>query len=613
MKDDHAKQSVRLITLFLFALVVLPSIFAIREIRLESIASQPVVRGSGLEESSPISTNPVKTSYFRDSKPSLWVGIMAASAPTPPINLAAMSGKKLVSLTWSYPVSDGGSPVTGYYVFKGTYSNEEINLAMIGAQTWYNDTAVSDATTYYYKVKAINTIGVSGFSNEVSATTSPSQLESCGSVTINRFEPPFMVSFSITKDVHFSVGGFAGVETGLASACLKIQNYQLQLFSFNASITTSTSLDIVASADVPYDNTRDPKSLTAPLNVGSFSIGPLPFVVTLTPVLIINSTVNGQLHLNLTQGARFSLQSHYTNTNGWLLTKSINCTNGGSTGVLCFQASPALRLSGSLRAAVGFQIELSAVGFARLDVTPNLYLEADVNTSTSPCLPASVGANSQWYAICAGIGLIVAGHLGFLGVEFINQAWQFNLYSILLAKGTAATVTIVNGSFSVDNTQSTGIKVSLSSSSPPTGYATVLTTAFISKPSFRPRLNVQSLGFYDVRISGLSDGVALICIRNPNISSPTDMYILPENWTSWGSVGIRSVSANSMCGELGVGLLNGTLIALGNPYPHSIGPFLALLAAPIVGFAAIRVKKKGRIPRIGEERPDRGSILADCV
>lgn len=89
----------------------------------------------------------------------------ALSAPS----LSATAGDALVSLTWSVP-SDGGSPITGYRIYRGTSSGGETLRATVGNVTTFADTQVTNGTTYYYQVSAVNSVGEGPRSNEVSVT-----------------------------------------------------------------------------------------------------------------------------------------------------------------------------------------------------------------------------------------------------------------------------------------------------------------------------------------------------------------------------------------------------------------------------------------------------------
>lgn len=89
--------------------------------------------------------------------------------PSPPQSLTATAGESFVYLNWTAPSSDGGSAITGYWVYRGT-SSGAYTLIFIASDTHHNDTLISGDTTYHYVVTAINAVGESAVSNEVSAT-----------------------------------------------------------------------------------------------------------------------------------------------------------------------------------------------------------------------------------------------------------------------------------------------------------------------------------------------------------------------------------------------------------------------------------------------------------
>ncbi|MDH4341173.1 MAG: fibronectin type III domain-containing protein, partial [Thermoleophilia bacterium] len=94
-----------------------------------------------------------------------------ATSPDAPTNLQAAAGNASVSLSWNAPAFDGGSPITGYSVYRGTSAGTETFLANTGnTATTYTDSTAANGTTYYYKVSALNLPGEGGLSNEASAT-----------------------------------------------------------------------------------------------------------------------------------------------------------------------------------------------------------------------------------------------------------------------------------------------------------------------------------------------------------------------------------------------------------------------------------------------------------
>ncbi|MGI0088110.1 MAG: fibronectin type III domain-containing protein [Nitrosotalea sp.] len=94
-----------------------------------------------------------------------------STVPSAPQNLQATAGNSQISLSWTAPASNGGSAITSYNVYRGTTAGAESSTPIAStSSTTYNDTGLTNGQTYYYTVKAVNSVGTSPASNEASAT-----------------------------------------------------------------------------------------------------------------------------------------------------------------------------------------------------------------------------------------------------------------------------------------------------------------------------------------------------------------------------------------------------------------------------------------------------------
>jgi fibronectin type 3 domain-containing protein len=151
--------------------------------------SYNVYRGTtaGGESSTPIATGVTATSYTNTgltngttyyykvaavnssgtSGQSSEASATPSGAPAAPTGLTATAGNAQVSLSWS-----ASSGATSYNVYRGTTAGGEGTTAIATGitATSYTNTGLTNGTTYYYKVAAVNSVGTSGMSNEASAT-----------------------------------------------------------------------------------------------------------------------------------------------------------------------------------------------------------------------------------------------------------------------------------------------------------------------------------------------------------------------------------------------------------------------------------------------------------
>jgi hypothetical protein len=107
-----------------------------------------------------VSSNGTIRDYFTILKDS-------ASPPSAPVNVAATAGNAQVSLSWT-----ASSGATSYNVKRGTTSGGPYTTIAGPTTTGHVNTGLSNGTTYYYVVSAVNASGESSNSSQVSATPS---------------------------------------------------------------------------------------------------------------------------------------------------------------------------------------------------------------------------------------------------------------------------------------------------------------------------------------------------------------------------------------------------------------------------------------------------------
>ena len=93
------------------------------------------------------------------------VTVSSSNPPAAPIGLTASPASGQVSLTWT-----ASSGATSYDIYRGTSSGGETLLASGVTGTSFTDSGLTNGTTYYYEVAAVNSGGQSSKSSEVAAT-----------------------------------------------------------------------------------------------------------------------------------------------------------------------------------------------------------------------------------------------------------------------------------------------------------------------------------------------------------------------------------------------------------------------------------------------------------
>jgi len=103
----------------------------------------------------------------------------AAAIPMAPTGLTATAGNQQIVLNWN-----ASSGATGYHVKRGTTSGGPYTQVAAPTGTIDTDTGLTNGTTYYYVLSAVNSAGESTNSSQVFATPSSSSTSSSASVHV---------------------------------------------------------------------------------------------------------------------------------------------------------------------------------------------------------------------------------------------------------------------------------------------------------------------------------------------------------------------------------------------------------------------------------------------
>ncbi len=193
-----------------------------------------------------------------EGPPSNQVSATPATVPGAPRSLQASAGDSRVDLAWREPGSDGGSPVTGYRIFRGTSPGSLSLLTQVGNVTVHSDTGVTNGVTYYYEVTAVNSIGEGPRSNRASAaaqadTTSP---------TVSIVSPG---GGAVLSSLSVTVSGTASDNVG-------VQTVEISTDGANWTLATGTAswsgqLTLREGTNTIYARATDTSGNTATMNV----------------------------------------------------------------------------------------------------------------------------------------------------------------------------------------------------------------------------------------------------------------------------------------------------------------------------------------------------------
>lgn len=209
-----------------------------------------------------------------DSEYSNEVSATTGAVPAAPSNLivAALSGTQ-ISLSWR----DNSNNGLGFKVERKIVGGSYTQIAVVGANTTaYSDTGLSSNTTYFYRVRAYNSIGNSAYSQEVSAATGvPAAPAALTATAVSKEKIMLTWIDNATNETGFSIerktAGGSYTQVASVSANTTVYSdaglsagtvYHYRVRAHNAIGNSSYSNEAVSTT------AAEPERITVNLNIG---------------------------------------------------------------------------------------------------------------------------------------------------------------------------------------------------------------------------------------------------------------------------------------------------------------------------------------------------------
>jgi hypothetical protein len=107
------------------------------------------------------------------------------STPGVPASFLGTVAPSQMTLSWTPPTSNGGLPITGYQIYRSVNATwSETPYTTVGVTTTFVDRGLTNGSSYYYRLAAINALGPGLETGEVKGTpTLPKTAPSSPTVT----------------------------------------------------------------------------------------------------------------------------------------------------------------------------------------------------------------------------------------------------------------------------------------------------------------------------------------------------------------------------------------------------------------------------------------------
>ncbi len=344
-----------------------------------------------------------------------------AAPTTPPNSVSVVPFDGAATLSWTMPSTNNGSKVTGYNVYQGTSSGGESGTAVIGcaniAVTTCTISSLTNATTYYFKLSALNSVGESAFSTEVSVTPGSAVATSApilttvspanNAVTLT-WSPPLNLGNAPVTGYNVYQGTSSGGESGPpVTGCANIAVTTCTI----SSLTNATTYFFKVSA-------LNASTIESPLSNELFVAPSATASAPSAPTLASITSKNGVAVLTWTHG---------TNTGGGTIT-GYNVYRGTSAGGESSSAlngttpiSSTTYTTGGLTNGTSYYFTVKEINSAATSVASN---ELSTNSITIPAAPtvasptpAASSVQLSWTASATTGGSPILGYNVYIGTS----------------------------------------------------------------------------------------------------------------------------------------------------------------------------------------------------
>jgi hypothetical protein len=290
------------------------------------------------------------------------------SAPTGLSASSSVSTSTLITLSWT----DNATNEDGYKIERGLSTSSFSEIATIGSSSVsYSDGTVSPATTYYYRVRAYNTGGNSGYSNTANATTILGLNAPSG---LSGVQDPSAIQINLSW-----------TDNSIDETAFVLERKLSSDFSYTQLATTSASATSYADSAVTGGSIYNYR--IRGYNAGAY--GPYSNVATATAPLIAYD--NAAQYTACVTGTSCTYSYTVTGTNTFLACMNINYNTPAGTTTMTYNGVPMTHLGAQ-------QVDSTSPDTSTMDT---FYLAGATTGTHDIVITTANSMTNGFYAHCA--------------------------------------------------------------------------------------------------------------------------------------------------------------------------------------------------------------------